>query len=429
MKAFEYQPKFNKTCLPNGVRVVTEHHPYTRASSASIYANIGTRHEPNHLLGAAHFIEHMVFKGTSSRNAFELAKSLEEVGGDLNAYTTREHTCFHTSSLKEHLSLSLDVLTDLVTDAVFDSEEFEKERQVILHEIDMSADLLEEWIFDLYFEHAYQGHSLGRSILGTPDSLKGIGRDQLFQYYKSYYRGANLLVSVAGDVDHKQVVDLVQERLSMAIQVEPTIELQSPNVQSFKKVIRRSSEQVHILMGVPSSAFTDEFRFEGFIVNALLCGGMTSNLYQKVREERGLAYSIYSYLTSFLDSGLIMVYAGTTEANYLKVLGLIWDEYKQIKTNGISEEQLELFKRQVIGNVVLGADDIENRMNSLAVNEMVFGRYRSVDSVVEEIEKISVQDIGNYLERYFNWDKMGLLVLGDLDPEEALKSIDQVIVK
>ena len=426
MKAFEIEPEFRKTTLENGVRVLTEHHPYTRATCAGIYACLGTRDEPEDLEGAAHFLEHIVFKGTKKRSAYDIAKELEAVGGELNAFTSRETTCYHATSLKEDLSMSLDVLLDIVSQAQFSKEDVEKEREVILQEIDMSMDLLEDYIFDLYFEWAYKGHNLGRNILGTEKSLEGISRKKLMDFYKNRYAGENLIVSVAGDVDHDQVVEQVQKVLKGKLKSNLKNKRRKPQQRSFREIIKKSSEQVHLLVGLPSSSFREKHRFEAYIVNSLLGGGMTSRLYQKVREKRGLAYSVYSYLHSFTDSGLLMIYAGTSEKNLKKVTDIVYKEMKSLKEKGVSKSQLKQFKKQVEGGILLGADDIENRMNSIAVNEMVFGKYRSVDSVVAEIEEISLDSIREYLDKYFDFNKIGALVIGDVDESKTKELLDSL---
>jgi len=425
--AFVFQPEFRKTVLPNGVRVVTEHHPFSRATSAAVYVDLGTRDEPQGLNGAAHFVEHLVFKGTKKRSAFEIAKSLEAVGGELNAYTSRENTCFHAVSLREHLPLSLEVLVDLATQATFAPSEFTKEREVIEQEIDMSADLLEEYIFDLYFEKAYAGHSLGLPILGTSQTLKGITRDKLFDFYEGHYGGSNLVVSVAGDVDHQRVLDMVEKSLSPTRARYPRQPRQAPKVGPFRSVVHRPSEQIHLLMGLPSGSYVGTHRFEAYIVNALLGGGMTSRLYQKVREEEALVYSIYSYLNTFTDAGLIMVYAGTSEKNAPKVLDHIAEEVERLRREGLNSEELEFFKTQVKGTILLGADDIENRMNSIAVNEMIFGRYRSVDEVVAEIDQVSVDSVKAYIKTFFKPEDFGVMVMGDIDEKTANRWISSAL--
>lgn len=420
MKAFDFQPLFKKSILDNGVRVVTEHHPFSRSTSAGIYVDLGTRDEPEDLQGAAHFVEHIVFKGTRTRSAFEIARTLEAVGGDLNAFTTRENTCFHAVTLSEHLPLSLDVLSDLVSNASFSPQDFERERQVILQEIDMAADNLEEFIFDLYFEEAYKGHTLGRNILGSPKSLMSITRKNLMDFYLGRYHGRELLVSIAGNVNHDKVVEQLNSSLGQ-LKRRPyrRAPRKKPRAKRFRRVLQRPSEQVHILLGLPSCPFKDDYRFESYIVNALLGGGMTSRLYRKIRENRGLAYSVYSYLHSFTDGGLMMVYAGTSPNNVKKVTQLILQEFENLLKNGIRKSELNLFKTQVKGSILLGADDMENRMNSIAVNELVFGEYRPVEKVVADIDEIDARSVKSFIQRYFDLDKLGLFVVGDIKEDKV----------
>ncbi|MGE0762044.1 MAG: M16 family metallopeptidase [Bdellovibrionales bacterium] len=423
-KAFDYHPVFNRTTLKNGVRVVTEHHPFTRSVSAGIYVDLGTRDEPAHLGGAAHFIEHLVFKGTRKRTGFEIAKSLEEVGGDLNAYTSREYTCFHAACLREHLPLAMDVLVDLISRARFNKNDFDTERDVVSAEIDMSMDDFEEYIYDLFFENAYQGHALGKPILGTPTSLKSMDRTEIMKYYQSRYRGSNLVVSVAGNVDHDQVVDVAAKALG-SVRGKPTKHMRrKPRFKTFRRFIHRPSEQVHILMGGSSCAYQDEYRFESYIVNALLGGGMTSKLYQSVREKRGLAYTVYSFLISFTDSGLLTYYASTAPKNVAKVMKLMQQEIFGLRKRGINNRDLQLFKTQVKGQILLGADDVENRMNSLAVNEMIFGQYRPVDEIINDIDKITVKSVQEYLNQYVNEKELGVLLLGDMERTQAETLLD-----
>ncbi|MBX7231105.1 MAG: insulinase family protein [Bdellovibrionales bacterium] len=421
VKAFDYHPVFNKTTLSNGVRIVTEHHPFTRSISAGIYVELGTRDEPSTLSGVAHFLEHLVFKGTRKRSGFEIAKSLEMVGGDLNAYTSREYTCFHAATLREHLPLALDVLVDLISRAQCTTEEFSTERDVVLAEIDMSIDDLEEYIFDLYFENSFQGHPLGNPILGTIDSLKAMTKASAYKYYKNNYCGSNLIVSVAGNVDHDEVVQMVEKNLGSLNGKAPKKQRKSPKTQPFQKFVHRSSEQVHILLGGPSCDISDPFRFESYIISTLLGGGMTSRLYQKVREKLGLVYSIYSHLISFTDSGLMLLYASTAPKNVPQVLKIMRQEIYKLATKGVSQKELNLFKTQVKGQILLGADDVENRMNSLAVNEMNFGIYRAVDEAIDCIEKVTTDSIQEYLNKYFDPKEksQGILLMGDMERENV----------
>jgi predicted Zn-dependent peptidase len=416
-------PVFKKTTLDNGVRVVTENHVAARGVAVGFWVGCGTRDEEPRLQGVSHFVEHLVFKRTKKRSAYQIARDMEAVGGDLNAFTSRESTCFHTHSLKEHLGLSIDVLSDLVSAASFHKDDFEKEKQVVIQEIHMTDEQLEDSIFDIYFQKAYGNNPLGWQILGTEKTITQMKRADVVDYYEQMYVGSNMIISVAGALEHDQVVKLIEKQFKPQISSQKIDFIQStrkpPKLKAFKDFIQKPSEQVHILMGLPASDFSDSMRFESYIVNTLLGGGMTSKLYQSIREERGLAYSIYSHLSTFTDSGLLMIYAGTESKNVKKVVELTEKELKRLQKNGVSRADLDLFKTQVKGQILLGADDVENRMNSLGVNEMVFGEYRSVEKVMNDIDKISLDSIHHYIEKYIDPDQLGLLLMGSFKEKKS----------
>lgn len=424
MKPYSYKPIFQRTELPNGVRVVTESHPFTRAVSVGIFLETGTRHEPSQKAGLTHFLEHLVFKGTRKRSSFEIAKSLDAVGGDLNAYTTREYTCFHATSLKEHLDLSLDVVTDLVAGATLTREDFEKEREVIIQEIQMSKDNLEEYILDFYLEKTFKGQDLATPILGTEETLKGLKRKDILDWYKANLRGPRLIVSVSGPVEHDQVIEMVAKTLGKLPKRVLKQKTSRPRVKQVQEFVHRPSEQVHLLVGLPSCPFRSKHRFESFVVNDAMGGGVTSRLYQRIREDKGLVYSVYSFLQSFVDTGLFLSYAGTSPDNALKVLKIMQTEFDRFFDRGLTEKELQMFKTQVKGQILLGAEDMENRMNSLGINEMVFGEYRPVDEVIEEIEQVTRRSVRDYMQKYFDKAPVSLMVMGDLEAAQALELLD-----
>jgi predicted Zn-dependent peptidase len=441
-------PKFERTVLASGLTVVTEAHPINRAVSCGLWVERGTRHEQPNEAGLAHFVEHLVFKRTKKRSAYKISRDMEAVGGDLNAYTSRENTAFVTHALCEHVGLSLDILGDLVCQPSFIESDVEKEKQVVIQEIRMAEDQLEDTIFDKYFELFYPTSSLGKPILGSVSSIEEMSRRTVIDFHRRQYMAENMIVSVAGNIRHDEVVKLVEkfvkpprvrhQSASAAKARVPTrapkpkpgpnspevlsdsILLSPPEPARFRDVIRRSSEQVHILVGYPSINFRDPHRFEAMVANTLLGGGMTSRLYQQVREERGLVYSIFSQLTTFADVGMELIYAGTEPKNAPEVIEIILKELRRLKKNGIRKADLDLFKTQVKGSILLGADDIENRMNSLAVNEMMFGRYRSVDEVVRDVEKVTLDSVHEYIESKFIPEDPSMLLMGSL-PEAPTK--------
>jgi predicted Zn-dependent peptidase len=387
-------------------------HPQSRAVSLGIWVLTGTRDEPEDQMGISHFVEHLVFKGTKNRSAYAIAKSLEALGGDLNAYTTKEYTCYHALVLRDHWQEALEVLADLVCNMSLSKKEFNLEKGVILQEIAMSEDNEEEWIYDIFFEEVYGKHPLAWPILGTVKTISEMKQNQINKYYKETYSGKNIIVSAAGSLDHQDLVEAVEEKLKNKKKARVKQNRKAPRWSACRKIVEKSCEQTHITLGFPTASFSDKFRFESYILNTLLGGGMTSKLYQSVREKKGLVYSIYSSLNTFIDHGQITIYAGTDQDNAQQVLEIISREMRRIKKLGISKSELELYKTQVTGSILLGADDIENRMTSLGVNEMVFENYRSTESVVEEIKQVTYKSVNEFIEDRFNLDQVAGVLLG-----------------
>lgn len=404
--------KFKKSELSSGIRVVSELHPGSRAVSISIWVLTGTRDETPEVAGISHLLEHLVFKGTKSRSAYQIAKSLEALGGELNAYTTREYTCYHALVLKDHWEKALDVLTDLISNMHLNKKEFALEKSVILQEIAMSEDSHEEMVYDVFYEQVYGKHPLGRSILGTPASITLMKQRQVMDYYKKSYTGKNIIISAAGCLDHEDLMAGIERRLGAKKRLELKYQRKVPRWLKRRHVVEKQAEQVHMLLGLPTASFKDKSRFEAVITNTLLGGGMTSKLYQSVREKKGLVYTIHSSLNTHLDSGMLTIYAGTEAKNARKVGDLISKEFAKIRKQGVTKHDVEMFKTQVIGNILLGSDDIENRMTSLAVNEMVFGRYRAVESIIDEIKAVTVDSVNHYIRHELALDKTSGVLLG-----------------
>lgn len=408
--------KFKKSELSNGIRVVSELHPGSRAVSISIWVLTGTRDESPEVAGISHLLEHLVFKGTKTRSAYQIAKSLEALGGELNAYTTREYTCYHALVLKDHWEKALDVLSDLVSNMHLNKKEFELEKSVILQEIAMSEDSHEDLIYDFFYEQVYGAHPLGRTILGTPKSIAMMKQSQVMNYYKKTYSGKNIIVSAAGCLDHDDLMAGIEKRLGPKKKLALKNTRKIPKWLKRRHVVEKQAEQVHMLLGFPTASFQDEYRFEAVITNTLLGGGMTSKLYQSVREKRGLVYTIHSSLNTHIDSGMLTIYAGTEVKNARKVGDLISKEFQKLRKQGVSKHDVEMFKTQVIGSILLSSDDIENRMTSLAVNEIVFGHYRSVESVIEEIKEVSFDSVNHYIRNEIDLNKTSGVLLGpDVD--------------
>ncbi|UXR63889.1 insulinase family protein [Bdellovibrio bacteriovorus] len=391
---------------------MSELHPGSRAVSMGIWVLTGTRDETPEVAGISHLLEHLVFKGTKTRSAYQIAKSLEALGGELNAYTTREYTCYHALVLKDHWEKALDVLADLVSNMKLVQKEFDLEKGVILQEIAMSEDSHEDMIYDVFYEQVYGKHPLGRPILGTPVSVARMKQTQVMDYYRRNYTGKNIIISASGCIDHEDLMAGIQKRLGSKKKSELKNTRRVPRWLSRRHVVEKQAEQVHMLLGFPTASFQDKHRFEAVVTNTLLGGGMTSKLYQSVREKRGLVYSIHSSLNTNIDSGMLTIYAGTEAKNARKVGDLISKEFAKIRKQGVTKADVEMCKTQIIGSILLGSDDIENRMTSLAVNEMVFGKYRAVESVIEEIKAVTVDSVNHYIRHELDLDKASGVLLG-----------------
>ncbi len=403
---------YKKTVLSNGVRVVTEQHSHSNSVSIGVWVLTGTRDEAPDEVGLSHFVEHLVFKGTKNRNSYQIAKSLESLGGDLNAYTTREYTNYHCLVLKEDWKIGLEVLADLVGNMKISKKDFELEKKVILQEIAMSDDTPEDIIYDYLFEGVYKNHPLGRQILGKSITIEKMTQKKVSEFYRQFYQGENLIISAAGSVDHDQFVIQCQKFFRNRKKYTGLTKRRAPRWKVCRDIFEKDMEQAHILMALPATSFHDKYRFEAFILNSLLGGGMTSRLYQAVREKQGLAYTVFSGLNTNVDSGNLTIYAGTDTKNVKKVVAIIRDELLKIKRQGFRATDLKLFKTQVRGQLLMGSEDIENRMSSLGINEMIFKNYRSVEHVIKEVEKVSLESMQAYIDEYFDLSKMAVVLMG-----------------
>lgn len=406
--------KFKKTVLDNGVRVLSEHHADSRCVVTGFWVATGTRYESREQVGISHLLEHMVFKGTEKYNALELALCMESKGGDINAFTAREHTCFHTTSLSEDMDLSVDVLSQVVAFAKFKENEFIKEKGVVQQEILMAADDLEEYVYDLYYEKIFANNPLGYQILGSMKSVESLKLADIQSYYDKHFVADNIIVTAAGCVDHEELVNSVENHLKNKkwSGQKDNSPLVTPEKRSIQGFFQKDCEQYHIIVGFPACSYRDDDRFNGFVVNTALGGGMTSKLYQSIREDRGLVYSIFSMLNTFTDTGIQTIYAGTEKRHVPEVIDLITTELKNLKKHGLKKEEIELYKTQAKGQIIIGAEDIDNRMNSIAINEMVFGTYRSVEKVIADIDLVNQDTVMQYIEDKLNPDDLSHFMLG-----------------
>lgn len=412
MLSTTHKIEYHKTTLDNGVRILTETHPHAHAVSAGLWMCVGSRDEKPEHMGLAHFLEHLVFKGTRKRTAYQLAKVMESRGGDLNAFTSRESICFHALALPKDFDLMFDVLSDLAFRATIPEKDYDLERKVIQQEIAMYYDNHEEYIFDCFSEKSYPKHPMGWPILGSHHTLEIIKRKDVIDFYKKMFVGENVIFSVVGPMNHDRIVQKIKPILEKISSKTPKSRRTKPKYKAFKQHIMRETEQSHVLMGFEAPHLKHPLRFASYIVNTALGGGMTSLLYQEIREKKGLAYTVYSMISNGTDSGQSLIYAGTDPDKVEKVKDIIYANLKKIKREGFNKNLLERFKTQITGFMIINEDDLESRMTSLCLNEMVFGKYRSTEDVIRSIQETSLKDIRDYIDQYIDLDRVSVLTLG-----------------
>jgi predicted Zn-dependent peptidase len=406
---------FKRAVLDNGVRIVCEKIPYVRSVSVGIWVGTGSRNENRFNNGISHFIEHMLFKGTKKRSAKEIAESIDNIGGQLNAFTGKECTCFYTKTLDSHLDIALDVLTDMLFNSKFSSKDIDIEREVILKEIGMYEDSPEELVHDILSETVWEGNSLGYPILGTKECLDSINRDVITDYMGNNYTPGNSVISVAGNFDDENLID----KLTCLFKDWKT---RDTACRSFEKVDfkansrtkEKDTEQVHICFGFEGVEHGNEDIYTLLAINNVFGGGMSSRLFQRIREEKGLVYSIYSYPSSYKNSGLFTVYAGMSPEHLEEVISLVVDEIKMLNKKGISREELEKSKLQLKGNYILGLESTSSRMNSIGKSELMLGSIFSSDEILKKIDDISMDRVDNMISKVFNLNKVGFSAVGNI---------------
>jgi len=404
------------TTLANGVRIITETMPHVRSVSVGIWVGTGSRRETGEQNGISHFIEHMLFKGTTQRSAEEIARSVDSIGGNLDAFTAKELVCFNTKVLDEHLSQAFDVLADLVLHPLFRDEDIEKEKGVILEEIKMEADSPDYLVHEIFSSNFWKDHPLGKPILGTPQSVKRFDREMIRSYYDSVYEPSNLLVTAAGNLTHERLAELV-ERYFLCLQPGSAAPLdQAPNTHARIALrTKKALEQVHLCLGVPSYPLPHHERFACYVLNTLLGGGMSSRLFQNIRERQGLAYAVFSELNPYRDTGCLAIYAGTSIESARQVVESITKEFHQLKEQRVTDEELRRAKDHLKGSLMLSLESTASRMSNLARQEMYFGRFFTLDELVESIESVTGADVQHVARQFFNSRQIGLTVLGNLE--------------
>ena len=420
---------FAKTVLDNGIRIVSHEMPGHRSVSLGIWVESGSRHESDEQNGLSHFIEHLLFKGTERRSAAQIAEEMDAVGGVINAFTSKEHTCYYAKVIDENLPLAIDLLTDIFLHSTFDGEEIERERSVILQEISQSEDTPDDYVHDLFSLDFFKDHPIARPICGREETVTHFRRDDILNFFKSRYRPRRVIVSAAGNFNHDELVKEIGARLSS---VADNSEGQhgilegerAPAMGSGVYSHAKSLEQVHLCLGVAGIHQADPKRYVAYVLNTLLGGGMSSRLFQEVREKRGKAYSVYSFSTSYKDVGYLGVYAGTSLESTEEVVDLVMKELQKLAAGDVSEEEMRRTKGQLVGSMMLGLESTDSWMSHIARNEIYFGKAVSTEEICQNVRGVSRDGVVQLANELFRADAMTLTLLGDFTDNFQIKNLN-----
>ncbi len=405
--------------LRNGLVVVSEVMPQLRSVSMGVWVKSGSRFEDPATTGISHFIEHLLFKGTKSRSASQIAEEIDSVGGQLNAFTEKEYVGFYAKVLDEHLPVAFDLLSDIVLNPAFPAAEMKRERNVIFEEINMVEDSPQELIQDIYMENFWKGHPLGRPISGTKESVARIVRRDVIRHFRSHYTAKNTIISVAGNIRHRQVQELARRHFS-GLAPGRGAELGDPPVVSAARVVRHKAhlEQTHICLGTTSPPLASEERFCAHLLCNILGGGMSSRLFQNIREKRGLVYSIFSGLNLYHDAGALVVYAGMAPENACTVIELMLKEFKKLREQPVPAEELKRAKENLKGSILLGLESSSSRMTHLAQQQIYFGRCYPLEEILDKIDRVKTRAIRELANRMFASTSLTLTALGSRNGRE-----------
>ncbi len=406
-----------KTTLPNGLLVLTESMPHVRSVSLGVWIKSGSRDEEAAENGLSHFVEHMVFKGTTTRSAQQIARETDSIGGNLDAFTGKETVCFNIKVLDTNLPAALDILADLVLNPIFNAEDVEREQSVVLEEIKMDEDNPDFLVHEIHTANFWKNDPLARSILGTAKTVSSFDADTVRSFHRNRFQPKNMVISAAGNLDHDEMIaDLTRYFGQMAVGAPDALvrfaaPTPTPHITLRNK---KSLEQVQICLGVPAPPVDSADRYALYLLNSILGGGMSSRLFQSVREEAGLAYSIYSELSPFRDTGALSVYAGTSAEKTREAIRLIVEEFRRLKAEPVSEEELNRARNQSKGNIVLGLESSSARMSNLARQQMYFGRFNTVDEIIADVDRVTTADIQRIANELLQPERISLTLLGNL---------------
>ena len=417
----------HKSTLSNGVRVLTEPMPQMVSATIGIWVENGSRYEETRQNGVSHFIEHLLFKGTKRRSAARIAEEIDAVGGVLNAFTGKEYTCYYAKVLGEHVKMTTELLADIFLESVFAREEIDRERQVVLQEISQAEDTPDDFIHDLFNLHFWEGHPLSLPIFGSVDTVNAIDRDLMISFMADRYRAERVLIAAAGAIDHDRLVSDCERFFSSIPGDGKQTEIDVPHERVMVLNHPKKLEQAHLCIGGPGLSQAAPLRYAAYLLNTALGGGMSSRLFQEVRERRGRVYSIYSFLSAFVDCGYFGIYAGTSPEWVDEVIEVSLNEIAKVVREGLRTDELARAKNQLKGNMLLGMESTDSRMNRLARNEIYFRRDIPLEEVAREIENVTNEQVIELASSCFKPDRMGLVMLGDLKGRELGPAVFQAL--
>lgn len=424
MRIYEDSENYRKTTLNNGIRIVTERVPAVQSVSMGIWVRAGSRYEQPQINGISHFIEHMLFKGTPRRSAYAIAKEIDSVGGVLNAFTSKELTSFYCRILDEHLELAVDLLTDIFLNSSFPEDEIEREKQVICQEILQLEDSPEDLVHEILGTRFWPNDPLGWPILGTIPSVVSLDREKLLNFKEHQYVPGETLVCAAGNVEHDRFVELIAEQMAQLPGLSDRLTSAPAKEAPAVHVEQKDLEQVHVCMGTEGPSAVDERRHAAYILNTLLGGGMSSRLFQEIREKRALAYSVYSWLASFSDTGMFGIYAGCAPERVEELLRTTGKIALNLAET-VSEEEIQTAKNQMRGNIILGLESPDARMNRLAKEEFYFARHIPLDEILQSMECVSTEDLVSTAKELINPGSFTIVALGPMDASVNLAGMFQ----
>lgn len=412
------------TKLSNGITVVMEVLPYVRSAAIGVWVNVGSADEDETNNGIAHMIEHMLFKGTTKRNAKQIADEMSRIGGNINAFTSKECTSYYATTLSEHMPIAIDILSDMLKDSLFDEKALKKEKGVILEEIDMYDDSPEDLVHEMLQQKIWNKHPLGYLISGTKKIVRRVTREQILEFINRYYVGENMIISIAGKFDEKEILELLEEKFG-GIKAKSTGVLKNRTTPEYNRVIckrNKDIEQTHVNMAFDCISYLDEKRFTLSVTNSILGGSINSRLFQKIRENSGLTYSIYSYGSSYRNTGLFHIYAAMNPSQTALVIKKIQKIIMEFKKKGVTEDELQMTKEQIKTELILGNESVRSRMNSNGKAMLNRGRLVTIEELITGIEKVSLDDVKEFANRYFDMEQCSVSFVGNMK-EVDLKTI------